>query len=159
MIFHRLEDGVDRLLAVVFALLIESVCLVDKEHSAHRFFNLLLSLDSGLPDISGNKARSVRLNQLPAIEYTDLLVELGEYARNGSLARARVTREHKVKRHRDRLHVLFLTHLSYFCKTDEFFHIVLDALESDQFLELFHAGLLRFFWLRLCIRLRSSSLL
>ena len=72
MVFHRLQQGLDRLAAkVVLTAGREGVCLVDKQHAAQGRLDDLLGFQRRLADIARHQARTVHLDQLSLAQQAD----------------------------------------------------------------------------------------
>src|SRR5438045_3861334 len=101
MVFHELEQRVDRLAAEVYVrmTLSERVSLIYEQNTVQRRFNNGLGLQRGLTNVAPHKSRPVNFHQMAFGEESDAFVNAGEDAGHSSLPCARIPREHKVQRH------------------------------------------------------------
>jgi hypothetical protein len=99
VVFHQLEQSFDGLAAeVVGPARAQSVSLVDEEHAAQRVLRRLRRFDGRLPDVAGDEAGAVGLDEVAAPERAERAVDLREQARYGRLAGAGVAVEDEVAR-------------------------------------------------------------
>jgi len=133
LVLARLQQRVQRLLAEpVLLTLHQRIRLVHKQNPAERPVDRLLRLDRRLPEIPCDEIRTVDLDQLALAQYAQRAVRLGNLARDGRLASARVAREDQVERRRLRhLHSLLLALGVELCHLDELAHLLLDRLQPN----------------------------
>mmetsp|Transcript_28602 Transcript_28602/g.77474 ORF Transcript_28602/g.77474 Transcript_28602/m.77474 type:complete len:246 (+) Transcript_28602:902-1639(+) len=133
LVLARLQQRVQRLLAEpVLLTLHQRIRLVHKQNPAERPVDRLLRLDRRLARVPCDEIRTVDLDQLALAQYAQRAVRLGNLARDGRLASARVAREDQVERRRLRhLHSLLLALGVELCHLDELAHLLLDRLQPN----------------------------
>ena len=132
VVLHRLENGVDGLLAeVVFAAAVERIGFVDEQHAAQRALDHLLRLDGGLTDVAGHQAAAVHLHQLALGEDAQRVVDTRHQPRDHGLARAGIAGEDHVQGKVRVGQVVFLAALEHGGHVDEVVDLTLDLSEAD----------------------------
>ena len=94
MVFHSLQQRLDRLGAVVVADQIrwrQCICLVDEEDTSDRVLHSLVGFGCSMADVLADEPGPVDLDQVAALEQPHRPVGLGEESGNGRLARAGVS--------------------------------------------------------------------
>ena len=152
VILHRFQDRIDRFLSEIIRLGNQRISLIDKEHAAQSFLDLLLSLDRSLSHISGNQPGTVNLNQLPLGQNSDLLVELCKDPCDRRFSCTGVPGKYKMQRDRYGFQPRILSALLDLRKICQFPDIMLDLIQPDQVVQRLHRIFLRLF---LCLWLRN----
>ena len=139
IVLHALEQRSDSLSPIIVTLVFgQGVSLVDKEHTTQCRINQRIGLGSRLPNVFADKARTVSLDQMSRLEYTEVLIDASQDARHCRFTCTWAAAEDAMISDGRVLQPLCLALLLHLDDIGQGTHFGLHVLETDQRIEFFH---------------------
>ena len=98
LILHPLQQRLNGFPTKIIATAIaQTICLIDKQYTTHRFIDQLRCLDGCLTHISAYKSLPVAFNQMTSLQNTQGFIYLSQNPRYSGFTRTWVSAKHTVQ--------------------------------------------------------------